>query len=450
MKLMQYTGLAYAFVIVLPLCAEGFVADTSVHNFGSKPATIKQLCDHICHGKQQFVSSWHEKKGTWASQQIRRAGCGTTNCTITITFDDNPAHDITCSPIQLFYDAERTQWIEAYKLHVGDRLCTESGNTIQLAGLCVHEQESILYALRVKKNHTFCVGYYRVLTHNKHFPLLPLAIMARIGVAFGTGAAAGGAACGWLGPITCAGGFTIGGIVGALATCAAVGHELYHYRMQIDTYKIERALSPSNIHPSQAIEAPSKGAAFITVPLPPQDIREQKGCGHSQPLDMVHTGGCGYADQPVLIATGCGRTPQHLVISELSIGCGGIPTEFEDQPKGVGCFPGQVVSAFAQESGQAATPVKTIEDLARECKPGKETKGKSRQYEKNGGFEQAEQDFETLGPSNVRPIPTGKAGTLPDGRTVNVRTESSFETPTLEVLNKETGRKIKIRYIDSK
>jgi len=223
--------------------------------------------------------------------------------------------------------------------------------------------------------------------------------------------------------------------VGALVTCATISHELYRYRVQINTGDIERALSSSNVHPSQAIEAPSRGGAHVY----PAELPER-----------IENRGCGYTDQSAFIATGCGRTPQHLVIPALPIGCGGKPAELENRVTVIGCFPDLVVSAFAQESGQEITPKKTIEDLAKECKPGKETKGKSRQYEKDGGFEQAEQDFETLGPSNVRPIPTGKAGTLPDGRTVNVRTESSFETPTLEVLNKKTGRKIKIRYIDSK
>jgi|GEM_PF-1450591 len=447
MKLMQYIGLASAFVIGLQLCAEGFIADTPVYNFGNKPSTIKQICDHIGKGKKQFVSSWHETKGTWASRQIRRAGQGTINCTITLKFDDYPGHDVTCSPMQLFYNTERSQWVEAYKLHVGDMLRVESGNTIQLAGLCVHEEESVIYALRVRKDHTFCVGYYRVLTHNKNFPLLPLAIMARIGVAFGTGAVAGSASCGWLGPITCAGGFTIGGVVGALVTCATISHELYQYHVQINTGEVEHALSSSNVHPSRAIEAPSKGTALVNVPLPPQDIREQKGCGNIQLPDILHTGGCGYTDQSALVATGCGRTPQYLVIPELPTGCGSKPAEIEDQCRGIGCFPGRVMSAFAQENGQAATPVKTVEELLEECKPGETTRGVSTQYEREGGFEEAKQDFEKLGVTGVHAIPTGLAGVLPDGRTISVRSDSTAKLPTIQIDETMSKGKTKIRYI---
>jgi|SRR5579863_442454 len=440
MKLMQYTGLASAFVISLQLCAEGFIADTPVYNFGNKPSTIKQICDHIGKGKKQFVSSWHETKGTWASRQIRCAGQGTINCTITLKFDDDPEHDVTCSPIQLFYSAERSQWVEAYKLRVGDILSTESGKTMQLANLSLHEQESILYALRVKKNHTFCVGYYRVLTHNKQFPLLPFAIMARIGVAFGTGAVAGGAAGGLLGPITCAGGITIGGFVSALVTCAAVGHELYQYRMQVDTGDIERALSSSNgagtayVHPSQAIEVPSKGTAFITVPLPPQDIREQKGCGNIQLPDILHAGGCRI------------KQPVDDTHSRPQIGCGRTPAELEDQRGVIGCFPGRVVSAFAQESGQETTPTKTVEELLKDCKPGKKTGGVSTQYEKEGNFEEAKQDFEKLGVTGIHEIPIGLAGILPDGRTICVRNTSTTKLATIQIDETMSKGKTKIRY----
>jgi hypothetical protein len=137
MKLIEYTALAYIFVPVMQLCAEGFVADTLVYNFGTRPSTIQQICDHVAHSKRQIVSSWHEQKNRWASQAVRRAGTGTVNCTITLVFDDNPDHDIICSPIQLFYDSRYSAWVEAYKLHAGDRLLTESGNAIQLIDIAL-------------------------------------------------------------------------------------------------------------------------------------------------------------------------------------------------------------------------------------------------------------------------------------------------------------------------
>jgi hypothetical protein len=52
-----------------------------------------------------------------------------------------------------------------------------------------------------------------------------------------------------------------------------------------------------------------------------------------------------------------------------------------------------------------------------------------------------------MGATNIQRIPHGKAGTLADGKAVNVRSESSYETPTLEIHDKKTGKRIKIRYI---
>lgn len=51
-----------------------------------------------------------------------------------------------------------------------------------------------------------------------------------------------------------------------------------------------------------------------------------------------------------------------------------------------------------------------------------------------------------MGVQNVRDIPGGKVGTLPDGRTVNVRTKSSDGRPTLEIYDGKNSTKI--RYED--
>lgn len=87
---------------------------------------------------------------------------------------------------------------------------------------------------------------------------------------------------------------------------------------------------------------------------------------------------------------------------------------------------------------------KTVDDILHGATPGRATKGKATQYQKSGGYNQSMDDFNSMGVTNVRDIPNGKVGTLPDGRTVNVRNKSSDGRPTLEILDGKNS--IKIRY----
>lgn len=87
----------------------------------------------------------------------------------------------------------------------------------------------------------------------------------------------------------------------------------------------------------------------------------------------------------------------------------------------------------------------TVDDLIETSQEGRKTTGRAKQYERSGGMESANRDFDALSPTNVREIPSGRVGKLPDGSTVIVRTKSSDGRPTLEiqhVKNKQT----KFRY----
>ena len=90
--------------------------------------------------------------------------------------------------------------------------------------------------------------------------------------------------------------------------------------------------------------------------------------------------------------------------------------------------------------------IKSIDDILEDAAPGRATKGRATQYVKTGGYAQALDDFSDLGVTNVREIPSGKVGTLPDGRTINVRTKSSDGRVTLEIYDGKSS--IKIRYED--
>lgn len=92
--------------------------------------------------------------------------------------------------------------------------------------------------------------------------------------------------------------------------------------------------------------------------------------------------------------------------------------------------------------GNSESDSSTLDDILNGATPGEQTKGRTKQYDKEGGFDQANKDFDNLGPSDIHTYPNGtRVGTLPDGRKVNVRPKS---TPTVEV---QSGKnKIKIRY----
>ena len=95
-----------------------------------------------------------------------------------------------------------------------------------------------------------------------------------------------------------------------------------------------------------------------------------------------------------------------------------------------------------QQSGDDAA---TVDDVLEGATPGRETKGKTRQFEKPGGAEEANSDFDSLKPGDVRDIPGGgRTGTLPDGRRAVVRPSSSGGRPTLEI--QRGPNRIKIRY----
>jgi hypothetical protein len=76
---------------------------------------------------------------------------------------------------------------------------------------------------------------------------------------------------------------------------------------------------------------------------------------------------------------------------------------------------------------------------------GRETKGQTTQWEKDGGMDEANNDFDQMNPSNVIQIPDGgRVGSLPDGRRIVVRPNSQDGRPTLEIQNGK--KRDKVRY----
>ena len=96
--------------------------------------------------------------------------------------------------------------------------------------------------------------------------------------------------------------------------------------------------------------------------------------------------------------------------------------------------------------GSSKAVVKSVDNVLEGTTSGRVTKGRATQYGKTGGYNQALDDFNSMGLSDVKDIPGGKVGKLPDGRTVNVRAKSSDGRPTLEIYDGKNSTKI--RYDD--
>ncbi|HGB8068126.1 TPA: RHS repeat-associated core domain-containing protein, partial [Salmonella enterica subsp. enterica serovar Enteritidis] len=105
--------------------------------------------------------------------------------------------------------------------------------------------------------------------------------------------------------------------------------------------------------------------------------------------------------------------------------------------KGDSTDSGHGVSGAEDNESGSDSDATTVDDLIATSSKGEQTTGRSRLYERPGGIDEANKDFDNLSPSDVKDIDnnyvTGRVGTLPDGRTVIVRDGSSDGRPTLEV-----------------
>ena len=117
----------------------------------------------------------------------------------------------------------------------------------------------------------------------------------------------------------------------------------------------------------------------------------------------------------------------------------------ETHPKGVPSTSGSSATGMPPNGDDLDDKNKAVNDILKNAKLGRETKGKTTQYEKNGGFNQANKEFNNLGLTNIREIPNiGRVGQLKDGTKVVVRNKSSDGRPTLEI--QSSPKKIEIRY----
>jgi hypothetical protein len=239
----------------------GFEGKTSIKR-GPISWPIKQLYDNPQKDTLR-VSSFDFETDSICAYKVKAAGISKTNCYTRIRFDDDSHHDITCTPSQEFYVTLLDDWYPAYQLCAGDELLCAEG-TVSIAEVqCVKEPLTV-YALEVKKAHTFFVGHYAVLTHNV---LIPWAATAGLGIAFGTGAATGGTAGSFFGPITLIGCAALGGIIGCGIKIMTDDRRTYYYLHfnadAIDTQMSCNVLYNDKNNGAQAPGIPTEKDGFI-------------------------------------------------------------------------------------------------------------------------------------------------------------------------------------------
>lgn len=113
-------------------------------------------------------------------------------------------------------------------------------------------------------------------------------------------------------------------------------------------------------------------------------------------------------------------------------------------PKPKERFPKEKPSSTKKCPNGDCTPA-TKEEILKDAKPGKVSS--SRQYEKTGGAEQANKDFDAMTRGGQMQDRGGglRTAEMPDGTKLNVRPNSSGGQPTLEI-QPPTGKPVKIRY----
>ena len=105
---------------------------------------------------------------------------------------------------------------------------------------------------------------------------------------------------------------------------------------------------------------------------------------------------------------------------------------------------------YFEITGKLTKNQRQVLDLIIKSTPGRETKGKTIQYDRKGNFSNALYDFNKFKPKNVQNYSTSKGpclvGYLDDGRKINVRNFSSGGFPTIEI--QEGQKALKFRYME--
>ncbi len=193
--------------------------------------------------------------------------------------------------------------------------------------------------------------------------------------------------------------------------------------------------------------------------VPMHDINLDNGMSSQEKAELRR--GATRASQiasPILAEVGAGLTPAGPAIDAKDLGVayasgdsGGMALAAIGFIPGAGDLLKGVGKAISKlfKSGNDKV-IKSVDDILSNANPGRRTKGKTKQFEKDGGFDTAISEFDALNADNIKEIETkfgkGKTEILDNGDQITVRPGSSDGRPTLEIRNPKNGRGTEIRY----
>lgn len=122
---------------------------------GGKPVPIEAM------SKGQYVRAMHQNTGELGIYPITETFTETVKELVMLTVGKEV---IEATPDQLFLT--KRNWVEAGKLHVGDRLINDRGEWIPVRKIKLKKEESTVYHFKVDDAHTFFVGKGKILVHN--------------------------------------------------------------------------------------------------------------------------------------------------------------------------------------------------------------------------------------------------------------------------------------------
>lgn len=168
---------------------------------------------------------------------------------------------ISCSPLQEFYVVGEQCWKPAGELVVSDRLLTAYNTTCEVHAITFIRAPLQVYTLEVEDTHIFTVTPQHILTHNIFLPAVT------VGLSIPWGAGACGTVGGFFGPVTCAVGLAVGGLIGLMwQKCSR--SEMPHYKVVFDAERFASKFMPSYIDNTIIFAQDNKGVKDKIDKLP--------------------------------------------------------------------------------------------------------------------------------------------------------------------------------------